>query len=145
MTPLSLLLAAAAYGAFYAAAPGRQSRALGPTRTLLWAGTALTVAALGLSIAATGSSVGPVLVVTVMMATASVLAVVGPFVFPEAAETARTRTATPASGRAPTMPPGARLPGTTPARPPGTTPARPPGSPPGRPPTFPPSPPPPSS
>ncbi|MDT0632780.1 hypothetical protein RQM47_00835 [Rubrivirga sp. S365] len=102
MAALSLLLAAAAYGAFYAAAPGRQSAPAGPPRPLRWAGAGLAAAALALSVAAYGPGVGPVLVVTVMMTVASVLAVAGPFLLPEVARPARgTR---PARGARPARP-----------------------------------------
>ncbi|MEM6784196.1 MAG: hypothetical protein AAF624_10745 [Bacteroidota bacterium] len=151
MTPLSLVLAALAYGAFYAAAPGRQSRALGPTRSLLALGTALTVGALVLSYLGTGTAAGPTLVATVMMATASLLAVTGPFLLPEAAQEAPRRGAPPPPG-------GARPPGTPrPSAPPSAAKlatgvpvgARPPsrpavGPPPGRPAAHPPAVPPPA-
>ncbi|MEM8598600.1 MAG: hypothetical protein AAGF99_01660 [Bacteroidota bacterium] len=164
MLVLSLFLAALAYGAFYAAAPGRQSQALGPTRPLLWLGATLTAVALALSVVGTQSAVGPVLVATVMMAAASLLAVVGPFVFPEAV--ASRKGAAPTAGRPAgakpvgAKPPGARPPGINPtgakpptARPPGVKPpgvtpgsvkpasAKPVGArPPSRPPTRPPAP-----
>lgn len=79
-----ILLAVAAYAAFYLGAPGRQSKAVGPPRALLLIGVVLTVAALAVSIAATQSAVGPVLVLTAMMATGTALAIAGPFVLPEA-------------------------------------------------------------
>jgi hypothetical protein len=87
---LAILLSVVAYGAFYVGAPGRQSKAPGPSRLLLGAGTVLTVVALALSVAATRSAVGPALVLTVMMAVASALAMIGPFLLPDA-ETARPR------------------------------------------------------
>lgn len=91
MLTLALLLSATAYSAFYAGAPGRQSQAAGPVRPLFGAGAVLTVAALALSVVATCSAVGPTLVLTVMMAMASVLAIIGPYLMPEADGTARPR------------------------------------------------------
>lgn len=97
MLTLALLLSAIAYSAFYASAPGRQSQAVGPVRPLFGAGAVLTVAAFALSVVATRSAVGPTLVLTVMMATASVLAMIGPFLLPDAGGTARPRSS-PADG-----------------------------------------------
>ncbi|MEM1041043.1 MAG: hypothetical protein AAGI91_00290 [Bacteroidota bacterium] len=122
---LALLLAAAAYGAFYVGAPGRQSEAVGPPRAMRVAGGVLTVAALTVSLAATGSSVGPVLVLVVMSAAASALALAGPFLLPEATPPVRQRAPQPkAAGRGPTLPP---------KRPPARTPKRPPTRPPSAP------------
>ncbi|MEO0558730.1 MAG: hypothetical protein AAF170_11175 [Bacteroidota bacterium] len=101
---VSMLLAVAAYGAFYAAAPGRQSKALGSSRLLLGVGAVLTVAALVLSAVATGSAVGPALVLTVMMAAASTLAMAGPFLLPEA-ETPSRRSPPEGPDRSPARPP----------------------------------------
>lgn len=95
---LALLLSVAAYGAFYVAAPGRQSRAVGPPRVLLGVGAALTLAALVLSYVATRSAVGPALVLTVMMAAASMLAMIGPFVLPPA-DAAHVQASRPARSR----------------------------------------------
>lgn len=121
---VSVLLAVAAYAAFYVAAPGRQSKALGPSRPLLAAGAVLTVAALALSIVATGSAVGPALVVTVMMAVASALAMAGPFVLPEAEGSRRTASGPAGAARVPTRPPS-MPPGRTPTRPPTLPPSSP--------------------
>ncbi|NBC18777.1 MAG: hypothetical protein GVY18_15850 [Bacteroidetes bacterium] len=88
---LYMVLSAAAYSAFYAGAPGRQSQAVGPSRVLLGAGIVLTVAALALSVVATRSTVGPVLTLTVMMTVASVLAITGPFMLPDSEGTTRRR------------------------------------------------------
>lgn len=113
---LALVLAVAAYAAFYLGAPGRQSRPVGPPRPMRWGGAALTVAALAVSVAATGSAVGPAMVLTVMMTAASALAVAGPFLLPEA-EGARPRAPRPAPG------------GVAPARPPKRPPTCPPSAP----------------
>jgi hypothetical protein len=51
---VALILSIAAYAAFYAGAPGRQSRPVGPPRLLLGMGTALTLAALVMAALATG-------------------------------------------------------------------------------------------
>ena len=113
---LSVVLAVAAYGAFYLGAPGRQSRAVGRPRVMLASGAVLTVAALAASIAATGSAVGPALVLTVMMAVASALAMAGPFLLPSAETVPRKRplaTGASSSTRSPALPPGR-----TPKRPP---------------------------
>ncbi|MEM8560346.1 MAG: hypothetical protein AAGG50_21195 [Bacteroidota bacterium] len=144
MTPLSLVLAALAYGAFYAAAPGRQSQALGPTRPLLAAGAVLTVVAFVLSYLGTGTGAGPALVITVMMAMASLLAVTGPFLLPEAEKATPRRSGAPPPAGAmqpgsAIQPGGARPPGTPrlPGLPPSAKPVA--GPPPGRPPSRPPS------
>lgn len=102
---VALILSGVAYGAFYAGAPGRQSQSVGPPRLLLGAGTVLTVAALILGAMATRSAVGPVLVLTVLMAVASTLAMIGPSLLPDV-ETTRSRpTARPdATDRTPTRP-----------------------------------------
>ncbi|MEM1127450.1 MAG: hypothetical protein AAGI71_12420 [Bacteroidota bacterium] len=121
MLILSLILAALAYGAFYVAAPGRQSKALGSVRLLLGLGTGLTVAGLGVSYLATESAVGPALVVTVMMLVASVLAITGPFFLPAAEVVGPRSPKTSAGGRAPKLPPSmppAQRPKHPPTRPP---------------------------
>ncbi|MEM6338189.1 MAG: hypothetical protein AAF752_16565 [Bacteroidota bacterium] len=79
MTTLSLILAALAYVAFYVASPGRQSKALKPAKPIRIAGIVLVCAAFVLSVLGTGSAVGPVLVITVLMAVGSLLVVTGPF------------------------------------------------------------------
>jgi hypothetical protein len=102
---VALILSIAAYAAFYAGAPGRQSRPVGPPRLLLGMGTALTLAALVMASAATGSAIGPVVVVTMMMTVASILAITGPFVLPEPEATRTRSTARPKStDRTPTRP-----------------------------------------
>jgi len=102
---LALILSVAAYAAFYAGAPGRQSRPVGPPRLLLSTGTALTLGALVMAALATGSAVGPVAVVTMMMTVASILAVTGPFVLPEPNTTRPRSTARSKSNdEAPTRP-----------------------------------------
>lgn len=107
---MALILAVVAYGAFYLGAPGRQSKAVGSPRVLLVAGAVLTVGALAVSIVATQSAVGPVLVLTVMMAVGTVLALAGPFVLP-ATDEGRARTRKPRAERpVPTGSPGAGLP-----------------------------------
>jgi len=105
LEPVALILSVAAYAAFYAGAPGRQSRPVGPSRLLLGTGTALTLGALVIASVATGSAVGPVMVVTLMMTVASILAVTGPFVLPEP-EATRTRSTarSTSNGRTPTRP-----------------------------------------
>jgi hypothetical protein len=87
MAMLSLVLAALAYGCFYAASPGRQARggAPGSPRVLRAAGAVGTLGALALAAQAYGHGIGPLLVLTVMMATASALALAGPLVFDWAA------------------------------------------------------------
>ena len=105
MVALSLVLAALAYGAFYAAAPGRQSQPLGPPKPLRLAGVVLTGTALVLSAVGTETAGGPVFVLTVMMAAAAALAMAGPFLLPQT-EAARPRTPRPgASARTPSHPP----------------------------------------
>lgn len=101
---VALILSAVAYGAFYAGAPGRQSQAVGPPRLLLGAGTLLTVVALVLSGTATRSAVGPVLVLTVMMAVASAVVMIGPFLLPKAGPRAPRS----ASTKPPPTPPATR-------------------------------------
>ena len=104
MVAFSLILAALGYVAFYAAAPGRQSQPLGPPKPLRLAGVGLTGSALVLSAVGTGTAGGPVYVVTVMMAVASALAMVGPLLLPQT-EAARSRTPRPgASARTPSRP-----------------------------------------
>jgi len=100
---LALIVSVAAYAAFYAGAPGRQSRPVGPPRLLLGTGTALTLGALVIASEATGSAVGPIVVVTLMMTVASILAVTGPFVLPEPGTTRSTARST-SNGRTPTRP-----------------------------------------
>lgn len=79
MNTIALLTAAIAYGFFYAAAPGRQALPFASPRVLQFIGSFLTVAALTLGVLAYGSGIGPLLVLTVMMTVASVLAISGPF------------------------------------------------------------------
>ena len=78
---LSSLIAAASYTAFYVASPGRQAVNATHRRTKLVQGVgwALAILATALSVPAFGPFIGPVLVLTVMMTVASILALVGPF------------------------------------------------------------------
>lgn len=102
---VALILSVAAYAAFYAGAPGRQSRPVGPPRLFLGTGTVLTLGALVIASVTTGSAVGPVVVVTMMMTVASILAITGPFVLPEPGTTRTRSTARSTSNcRTPTRP-----------------------------------------
>jgi hypothetical protein len=104
MEAIALILAALAYGAFYAGAPGRQSQAVEPSGLYLWLGAGMTLTALALSIAATGTAVGPTFVLTVMMSVASVLAMVGPFVLPDARSRPRRTAPNPSAAQPATRP-----------------------------------------
>ncbi|MCU0634285.1 MAG: hypothetical protein MUE41_05390 [Gemmatimonadaceae bacterium] len=81
---LAVVAAASAYLAFYAAAPGRQSRPPMAPRLLRAGGSVLALVALGLAGQAHGIAVGVVLVVTAMMTAGSFVALVGPWLLPAA-------------------------------------------------------------
>lgn len=78
MNVFALVLSALAYGLFYAAAPGRQATPLAKPRILQGGAILLTLAALIFGVLAYGPAIGPLLVLTAMMAAASVLVMVGP-------------------------------------------------------------------
>lgn len=79
---LALLLAALSYALFYLAAPGRQvSKSIKYSASKRAVAAGLAVVSIVLGIRAFGIGLGPTLVITVMMTTGSVMALIGPFVF----------------------------------------------------------------
>ncbi|HHP7238797.1 hypothetical protein [Longibacter sp.] len=104
MDAIAMILGAVAYGAFYAAAPGRQSRAVEPSGLYVWIGIGMTLSALSLSIVSTGTAVGPVLVLTAMMVAGSALAIFGPFVLPKRDSRHRRSAAESSANRPPSRP-----------------------------------------
>jgi drug/metabolite transporter (DMT)-like permease len=104
MDAIAMILAAVAYAAFYAAAPGRQSKAVEPSGLYLWIGIGMTLSALSISIVWTGTAVGPVLVLTAMMVAGSALAILGPFVLPGGGSRNRRSRAKTSAGRPPSRP-----------------------------------------
>ncbi|MEL6760518.1 MAG: hypothetical protein AAFP04_08955 [Myxococcota bacterium] len=80
MMVLALIVSGLAYGAFYVALPGR-GLGLKSRRGALGLACGLAVSALLLSGFATQSATGPMVVVTVMIATGTGLAMLAPFLW----------------------------------------------------------------
>ncbi|MEO0460401.1 MAG: hypothetical protein AAF219_06125 [Myxococcota bacterium] len=100
MMVLALIASGLAYPAFYLSLPGRGLR-LKSRRGALGLAGAFAVSALLLSGFATQSATGPVVVVTVMLATGTALAMLAPFLW----------AASPRAGRQNAKPSGSRVAG----------------------------------
>jgi len=81
---VSVVVSVAAYTVLYLGSPGRQSRAVLPRIPARVVGFGGLAAGLSLSAFATGSAIGPVVATTAVVAVASTLVLIGPFLLPPA-------------------------------------------------------------